>query len=269
MPFGLRSAAQSFQRYMDNIFRDVACVFVYIDDIFIFSQDEQSHIHDLCQVLDKLDQHVLKVNLEKCQFNCSSLTFLVHEVNEEGIKSLAARVEAISKVKKPVDYSGLRWFVGMRAFYHRFILRHAELSYPLYDLLSFYNKEPKTFEWTECTSAAFETVKTALNKHILLHHPSPQSNTFQLVADASGFVIGSALHQVIDGVPHPLSFYSQKLMKTEQSYSTFDRELLAAYSTVFHFKKRVEGRNTTLFTVHKPLVSAFTSPQSLKSDNQQ
>ena len=60
---------------MDNIFCDVGCVFVYIDDILICSQGEQSHIHDLCQVLDKLDQHTLKVNLEKCQFNCSSLTF--------------------------------------------------------------------------------------------------------------------------------------------------------------------------------------------------
>ena len=71
-------------------------------------------------------------------------------------------------------------------------------------------------------SAAFETVKTALTNYILLHHPNPQNQTFHLVTDASRFVIGSALHQVIDGIPHPHSFYSQKLMKTEQSYSTFD-----------------------------------------------
>ena len=60
MPFGLRNAAQSFQRYMDDIFRDVACVFVYIDDILIFSKDEQSHIHDLRQILDRLDQHAVR-----------------------------------------------------------------------------------------------------------------------------------------------------------------------------------------------------------------
>ena len=62
--------------------------FVYIDDILIFSKDEQSYItvHDLRQVLDKLDQHALKVNLKKCQFNCPSLTILGHEVNGEGIK---------------------------------------------------------------------------------------------------------------------------------------------------------------------------------------
>ena len=271
-PFGLRiskNAAQSFQRYMDDIFRDVACVFIYIDDILIFSKDEQSHIHDLRQVLDKLDQHALKVNLEKCQFNCLSLTFLGHEVNGEGIKPLATKVDAISKMDKPTDYSGLRRFMGMIGFYCRFIPRYAELSYPLYDLLSSYDKEPKTFEWTKHASAAFETVKTALTNYILLHHPSPQSETFHLVTDASRFAIGSTLHQVIDGIPHPLSFYSRKLMKTEQSYSTFDRELLAAYSAILHFKNQVEGRNVTLFTDHKPLVSAFTSPQSLKSDRQQ
>ena len=151
-----------------------------------------------------------------------------HEVNGEGIKPVAARVEAISIMEKPVDYSGLRRFMGMIWFYHRFIPQYAELSYPL----SSYNEEAKT----ECASAAFETVKTALTKYILLHHPSPQSDTFQLVTDASGFAIGSTLHQVIDVVSHPLSFYSQKLTKTEQSYSTFDRELLAAYSTVLLFK---------------------------------
>ena len=84
---------------MDDIFCDVACVFIYIDDIVIFSKDEQSHIYDLRQ--DKLDQHALIVSLEKCQFNCSSLTFLGHEVNGEGIKPLATKVNAISKMDKP------------------------------------------------------------------------------------------------------------------------------------------------------------------------
>ena len=43
MPFGLKNAAQAFQRLMDGILRDVDFAFVYLDDILIASPDEQSH----------------------------------------------------------------------------------------------------------------------------------------------------------------------------------------------------------------------------------
>jgi len=53
MPFGLRNAASTFQRMMDNIFRDTKCTFVYIDDILIFSEDEESHLRHIEEVLKK------------------------------------------------------------------------------------------------------------------------------------------------------------------------------------------------------------------------
>ena len=77
--------------------------------------------------------------------------------------------------------------------------------------------------------------------------------------------IGSALHQTIEDESRPIAFFSAKLTATEQRYSTFDRELLAIYRSIQHFQKYIEGQNVTIFTDHKPIVSAFKSKQSLKN----
>ena len=60
----------------------------------------------------------------------------------------------------------------------------------------------------------------------------------------------------------PVAFFSRRLDKTQQKYSAFDRELLAAYSAIKHFRHFLECRQFTLFTDHKPLVRAFQSTRS-------
>ena len=48
LPFGLRNAGNTFQRMMDQILRDLPFCFVYVDDILIFSPDEDTHVQNLC-----------------------------------------------------------------------------------------------------------------------------------------------------------------------------------------------------------------------------
>ena len=63
--------------------------------------------------------------------------------------------------------------------------------------------------------------------------------------------------------------FRKKLSDPQKKYSTYDRELLAAYLTVIHFKDQLEGRTVYLCTDHKPLVSAFKSKTPAKTDRQQ
>ena len=69
--------------------------------------------------------------------------------------------------------------------------------------------------------------------------------------------MGAVLQQRIDDAWVPLSFFSRKLLETEKKYSAFDRELLAAYLSIRHFRFMLEGRDFLLFTDHKPLTSAL------------
>ncbi len=88
--------------------------------------------------------------------------------------------------------------------------------------------------------------------------------------DASVSHVGAVLQQLQE-VWAPLAFFSKKLSKTEERYSTFDRELLAAYSAIRHFRFSLKGRDLQLWTYHKPLCSAISRvspPWSAKHQRQ-
>ena len=66
MPFGLRNAAQTFQRKMDDVLAGLEYCFVYLDDILVASRNEEEHEQHLREVLGRLEQHGLVLNAEKC-----------------------------------------------------------------------------------------------------------------------------------------------------------------------------------------------------------
>ncbi|KAK3878428.1 hypothetical protein Pcinc_017012 [Petrolisthes cinctipes] len=144
----------------------------------------------------------------------------------------------------------------------------ATIAYPLTELLR-HNPSSKSLAWTDVTKDSFDNLKQALTNCPTLAYPSQTATVYQLVTDASSLAVGAALYQIIDGKPTPLGFYSKKLSDTQRTYSTYDRELLAAYLAVLHFKVLIDGHSTTLFLDHKPLVSAFHSKSIAKSDRQQ
>ena len=89
---------------------------------------------------------------------------------------------------------------------------------------------------------------------MLVPRPGAQ---ISLAVDASDSHVDSVLQQLMDGSWAPLAFISKKLSEAEQKYSTFDMELLTAYSSLRHFCFLLEGRDFTIFTDHKPLTLAL------------
>ena len=81
----------------------------------------------------------------------------------------------------------------------------------------------------------------------------------QLITDASDSEIGAVIQQTVEGVTRPIAFFSKNLSSTQQKWSAFDRELLAIYLAVRHFKHFLDGRSFTILTDHKPLTFMFTS----------
>ncbi|GFU89314.1 retrovirus-related Pol polyprotein from transposon opus [Trichonephila clavipes] len=117
-------------------------------------------------------------------------------------------------------------------------------------------KDSKPLNWSSEAITAFQRCKQALADAALLAHPSP-SAPLALHVDASDYAIGGALHQVVDSELQPLAFFSRKLTSSEKSYSAYDRELLAIYSAIRHFRYMLEARGFTVFTDHKLLTYAF------------
>eukprot|EP00253_Pinus_taeda_P032317 PITA_32317 len=78
MLFGLKNAPATFMRLMDNILRPVTNTFmvVYLDDILIFTQSWDEHLHHIRLVLQTLREHKLCANLEKCTFGLTQVQYL-------------------------------------------------------------------------------------------------------------------------------------------------------------------------------------------------
>jgi hypothetical protein len=146
-------------------------------------------------------------------------------------------------------------------YYHRFIPKLAETLAPIHSHLAALLKKPKTpkhFTWTNECQLAFTKLKTELGNLTLLSHPMNDSQ-FSITTDASNIAVGAVLQQRNNDCWEPLGFFSKKLTAAETKYSAFDRELLAIYLAIKHFRYFVEGREFTIFTDHKPLTRAIQS----------
>lgn len=131
MPFGLRNACQTFQRYIDSVFRDLPYVFVYIDDILVSSENPEEHKQHLKEVFDRLKQHSLTININKCQFGKQEVNFLGYTINQNGFTPMKNQLDKIINYNTPENIMELRRFLGMINYYMRCIPQAAHMLLPL------------------------------------------------------------------------------------------------------------------------------------------
>ncbi|XP_015121288.1 uncharacterized protein LOC107044056 [Diachasma alloeum] len=235
MTFGLRNAAQAFQRLIDEVTRDLLFLFPYIDDILVASDKEEKHLEYLRILLQRLQDYGLIVNVAKSVLEQPEVIFLGHTINAQGIKPPRDRVNVFREFTRPTTVKALRRYLGTLNFYRKFIKRAAEILAPLNAAtqgLNIKGKHPVT--WTPALEEAFTRSKQALAEATLLSHPKIEAE-WAIFTDASD---------------HAIEISSQK-------HASYDRELQAIYEAVLHFRHIVEGRHMIIFTDHKPLTHAF------------
>ncbi|KMQ86215.1 gag-pol polyprotein [Lasius niger] len=233
MPFGLKNAAQTFQRFMDTVLRGLEFCFCYLDDILVASRTESEHQDHLRQVLRRIKEHGLSINAEKCNLGQSEVKYLGCTITKNGTKPIQAKVEAILRIKKPKTIDELRRVLGMN----------------------------------QKAEQAFKDCKKQLAEATLLAHPMENAPLI-LSTDASDFAIGAALEQYINGQSQPLGFFSKKLTQAQTKYSAYDRELLAVYKAIKFFIYMAKGRDLTVRTDHKPLTYALAQKPDKASPRQ-
>ena len=268
MPFGLKNAAQTFQRFIDEVLRGLPYCFAYIDDLLIASQDETSHIEHIKEVFSRLQDYGIQINVEKSTFGVSSVEFLGHSVSQTGIAPLQSKCTAIQQFPKPSTQRQLKEFLGMINYYNRFIPNCSAHLQPLYSMLKPAKKgQSIKLSWTQEAEEAFLNSKKLLINGSTLSFPVPDAET-SISTDASNIGTGAVLQQFIDGGCKPIAFISQKFNNAESKYRTFDRELLAIYKSIKRFRYFIEGRTFHVYTDHKPLTTTFSNNKSSYSPRQ-
>jgi len=206
-----------FQEYMDKF------VVVYLDDILIFSKNQEDHDKHVQLVLVTLQEHGLYAKLEKCEFDKSSVAFLGYVVSLDGLFMDKSKVKTIRCCATPSSVKDVQRFLGFANFYHRFIKSYSKITTPLTALTC----KDKPFSWNPTTQAAFDTLKMAFTFTPILIHPD-LAKPFIVETNTLDFSLGVILSQFgIDGLLHPVAFYSWKLTSAEINYQVYDKELLA------------------------------------------
>ena len=246
MPFGLTNAPATFMRLMNDIFQPLldSCVIVYLDDILIFSRTPEEHQQHLRQVLEILRKHKLYAKLSKCSFFQPAVDFLGHTISAKGISMDEHKVKAIQDWPQPANLKELRSFLGLAAYYMKFVPHHAAIAAPLTDLLHHDAK----WDWTPACQQSFSALKQAVSAADVLAIPDPNQG-FTVATDASDYAIGAVLEQ--NG--RPVAFESRKLSPTERRWPTHEKELLAIVHALKTWRVYLDAGRVRLITDHASL----------------
>lgn len=251
MPMGLKSATHTFQRLVNSVLTGLngAELFVYLDDIVVFSSTMEEHMLRITKVLQRLRENKLKLQPEKCKFLQKEVIYLGHLISETGISVDPNKFKAIKDFPIPNKVKQIKSFLGMMGFYRRFIPNFANIAKPLTNLL----KKGEKFIWTNDCDESFNLLKLKLISKPILQYPD-FSKEFCLTTDASKSAIGAVLSQKDNEQNDlPCGYASRVLNDAESRYSTTERELLAFVWGVEHFNVYLYGRKFLILSDHKPL----------------
>ena len=135
LPFGVSSAPAIFQRTMESLLQDIPGVAVYIDDILLTGKTDEEHLHTLDVVLQRLEQSGLRLKKKKCFFLQTSVEYLGHRIDCDGLHPTDEKVRAIRDAPTPKNVAELRSYLGLVNYYGKFLPQLSTVLASLYDLL--------------------------------------------------------------------------------------------------------------------------------------
>ncbi|KAL3973506.1 potassium voltage-gated channel Eag-related subfamily H member 3 [Sarotherodon galilaeus] len=206
MPFGLTNAPAVFQSLINDVLRDFlnGFVFVYLDDILIFSRSVEEHVGHVRAVLQRLLENRLFVKAEKCDFHADSISFLGYVLEKGQIRPDPRKIQVIAEWPTPASRKDLQKFLGFANFYRRFIKNYSRVVLPLTSLTS----AARAFVWSPEAERSFSALKELFCSAPVLIHPDV-SRQFVVEVDASDAGAGAVLSQrsPADGRLHPCAFF--------------------------------------------------------------
>ncbi|GJT58151.1 putative reverse transcriptase domain-containing protein [Tanacetum coccineum] len=222
MPFGLTNAPAVFMDLMNRVCKPYLdkFVIVFIDDILIYSKNEQKHEEHLKLILKLLKKEELYAKFSKCKFWIPKVQFLGHVIDSQGIHVDPAKIESIKDWASPKSPTEIRQYLGLAGYYRRFIEGFSNISKPMTKL----TQKKIKFEWGDKQETTFQLLKQKLCSAPILALPEG-SEDFIVYSDASIKGLGVVLMQR----EKVIAYASRQLKIPEKNYTTHDLELGARH----------------------------------------
>ncbi|XP_044733533.1 uncharacterized protein LOC123296136 [Chrysoperla carnea] len=222
------------------------------------SPNIQEHHKHLQIVLARFKKLNLTINPNKAKFFMQRLKILGHVISSEGRIPNPEKVEAIRTMPIPKNLKELQSFLGMAAFFARYIQNFSTIVAPLNAL----KKKDAKFIITQTHVDAINKLKTVLTTAPILRFPIfDDKHPFIVTTDASSIGVGACLMQKFENKLHPIEYCSRKLNPAESKYPVYQLELLAVLHALNTFKDYLLDRKFILRTDCNALVYLFNTPQ--------
>ena len=135
LKFGIATAPSIFQAAMDQILQGMANVVCYLDDILIASTTEEEHLTTLDEVLSRSEKYGVVVNQSKYEFRTSSVEYMGHRIDEDGLNPLKDKIAAIVDAPSPTNVSEDRAYLDLINYYATCMSNRATVLKPLHNPL--------------------------------------------------------------------------------------------------------------------------------------
>lgn len=260
-PFGLQGAPATFQNYVNDLLYDMLDEYAtaYLDDILIYSGTLDDHVKQVREVLKRLIDAGLQVDISKCEFHTKKTKYLGLIIKPGGIEMDPEKVEAVRTWEPPQSRRQLQRFLGFANFYRRFIRDFSGQAKPLYEL----TKKTTEWEWSSHCQAAFKQLRDSfITAPALMIYDWEKPAVVE--TDASDWSAGGTLLQPDDeGELRPVAYFSAKHSAAECNYDIYDKELLAIIKALEEWKPELEGaaHRFDIITDHKNLQTFATTKQ--------
>ena len=190
----------------------------------------------------------LTLNAEKIQFKQKQVSFYGHVWSENGISPDPKKIQALKHMEFPPDKETMRSFLGMINYLNRYSALSAHLAAPLSSL----THQAADYKPEKTHMENFQRLKMEISKTEALPYFNTSAET-TLQMDASKKGLGACLIQ--NG--KVVCYASRSLTKTEQNYQNLEREALGTIWGMEKFHYFLYGKEFTLETDQKPLVSIY------------
>ena len=233
---------------LDAIFIGMEGVTGIADDMIIAGKDEMEHDRNFLAFMEKCMENNLTLNLEKIQFKQSQVSFYGHIWSEHGISRDPKKIQALKHMEFPPDKETMRSFLGMINYLNRYSVLSAHLAAPLSAL----THQATDYKPGKVHLENFQRLKMEISNVSALPYFNVNAET-SLQMDASKKGLGACLIQ--NG--KVVCYASRALTKTEQNYQNLEQEALGTIWGMEKFHYFLYGKEFTLETDQRPLVSIY------------
>ena len=237
-----------FQSKLDSIFIGMEDFTGIADGMVIDGRDEMEHDRNFLAFMEKCMNHKLTLNSEKIQFKQSQVSFYGHCWSKHGISLDPKKIQAFNHVEFPLDKATMRSFLGMINYLNRYSALSAHHTTPLSAL----THQAVDYKPGKVHFENFNRLKLEISNMKALPYFDVNAETI-LQMDASKKGLEACLIQK----GKVICYASRSLTKTEQNYQNLEKEALGTILGMEKFHYFLYGKEFTLETDQKPLVSIY------------